>query len=642
MATQVRRVRRKRRHQTQTAPFTGRTFIFAAALLVGFALGFLFLTHAPRVYGGWRESRLLKRASEMLQKQDLEGASVAARQMLAIRPDSLAAYQILADATERQNRADTVAWRAQIARLLPNSVDAQLNLASAALRFGQLDVARRALDNVPPQDRDKAKFHVVAGWLARAEGNDKEVETHFAAALAQEPSNELYQFNLAVLRIRSLKQEEYDAARETLERLRKVQGFRTGAVRALLSDAVQRDDLERADSLAQDLQMSQQVTFADYLLCLDFYRKLDQKKFNAVLEKIKPVAAREPRDLGALMDWMNNNGLAAEVLKWSDKLPPEVTTIAPPAISIAEAFAEVKNWSRLKRWTRSGAWGEAEYLRLAYQAYAARQSKQAGADAEFDSLWRSADRLASERPEHELNLARLAVRWHLPAEAELLWQRLAKHPPMRREALDSLYRIHRGNNDLRRLLPIAKQLHEISPREPGLAANYARLALLMEPNTDEAQRKAKEAYEAAPTDLNCAVTYAFALYGLGRSTSALDILRSLPREQLLEPHSAVYTAVIYLDENQVEAAKEYVAAAREGPIYPEEKNLLEEALAKVAALPPLPAPEPAEPMTTLPPAPVAPKPVAMPTASPTVTPLPTVPPTPAGREHPLAAPSASP
>ena len=569
----------------------GPILIFAGAVAVGFALGFLFLTYAPRAYGSWREARLLKSATAMLQNQDLDGATAAARQMLDVRPNSLAAFQILADATERQNRADTVAWRAQIARLLPNNIDAQLNLASAALRFGQLDVARRALDTVPPQDRGKAKFHVVAGWLARAQGNDRDVEKHFAAALAQEPNNELYQFNLAVLRIRSLKQEEYDEARETLERLRKVPGFRTGSVRALLSDAVQRDDLERADSLAQDLQMSQQVTFADYLLCLDFYRKLDQKKFGAVLDKIKPVAAREPRDLAALMDWMNNNGMSAEVLKWSDKLPPEITTIAPPAISIAEAFTEMKNWSRLKRWTRSGAWGEAEYLRFAYQAYAARQAKQAGAETEFDSLWRSADRLASEKPERELTLARLAARWNLPVEGELIWQRLAKHPPMRREALDSLYRIHRANNDIRRLLPIARQLHESSPGEARLAANFARLALLLEPSTDEAQRKAKEAYEAAPTDVNVAVTYAFALYGLGRTTAALDVLRALPQEQLLEPHAAAYVAVIYLDENQLEAAKQYVDAAKEGSIYPEEKKLLEEAIAKAAAVPPLPTPE---------------------------------------------------
>ena len=590
MSTEVRRVRRKRRHHRSSGPLLrGGTVIYALSLAIGFVLGFVCLSYLPRVYTGWRESRLLARADEMVQKQQYDNAIRAAQQILTVRPDSLAAFRILADATEKQNRTETVAWRAQIARLLPGNLDAQLNLASAALRFGQIDVARRALDNVSPADRGKPAYHVVAGWLARAQGNDKEVEEHFAAALKQEPANDLYQFNLAVLRIRSLQQEEYDDARATLERLRKVPGYRTGSIRALLSDAVERDDLERADSLAQDLQMSQQVTFADYLLCLDFYRKLDEKKFAAVLEKIKPVAAREARDLGSLMDWMVKNGMAADVLKWTEKLPQETTGQPAPAIAVAEALSEMKNWPRLKRWTRNGSWGDAEYLRLAYQGFGARQSKQPGAEAEFDTLWRSAERSASERPECELTLARMASRWGLPAEAERLWQRVVKHPPMRREALDALARIYRANNDLRRLLPITKQLHENSPREPALAASYARLALLVEPNTEEAQRKAKEAYDASPGDVNCAATYAFALYSLGRTGQALDVLKKVPAEQAFDPHSAVYAAVVLLDDGQADAAKRYIEAANNGPLYPEEKKLLDEAVSK-AAVPSTPAP----------------------------------------------------
>jgi hypothetical protein len=48
---------------------------------------------------------------------------------------------------------------------------------------------------------------------------------------------------------------------------------------------VQRKDLTTADSFAQQLQMSPDVTFGDYLLCLNFYRKLDEKKFRLLLER---------------------------------------------------------------------------------------------------------------------------------------------------------------------------------------------------------------------------------------------------------------------------------------------------------------------------------------------------------------------
>jgi thioredoxin-like negative regulator of GroEL len=570
--------------QGRRGPFaTGRLAVYAAAIGVGFLLGISCLTYAPQAYSTWRESRLLKRASALLQEQNLEGAAEAAQQMLLIRPDSPAAFQILAETTEKQNRAETVAWRAQIARVLPESLDAQLNLASAALRFAQLDTARRALENVPQSDRDKAAYHVVAGWLARAQGNDADVEQHFAAAVKQEPANDLYQFNLAVLQVRSPDTEKNSSARATLDRLSKVVGFRAGSLRALLSDAVQRDDLERADGLAQDLQMSQQVTFADLLLCLDFYRKLDEKKFTALLEKVKPVAARNASDLALLMDWMTRNGLAAEVLKWTDKLPSEITTNPPASVAIAEAFAEMKNWSRLRRWTRSGAWGEAEYLRLSYQAYAARQSRQSAADAEFDSLWRSAERATSVHPEREAALARLAAKWNFAVEAEQLWLRVSKHAPLRREAFDALFRIYRAKNDLPNLYRIAQRLHESSPREPDLAANYARLALLLDQNPAEGHRKAKEAYDNAPANVECAITYAFSLYGLGRTAEGLEILKKLPEGELQDPHAAVYAALLLLDDNQTQAAQEYIAAAQAGTLFIEEKKLLDEALTKIAA-----------------------------------------------------------
>jgi predicted Zn-dependent protease len=549
-----------------------------------------------------------------LQQHDYEGATRDAQHALQLHPDSLSAFYILAEATERQNRIDTVAWRAQIARLAPDELDSQLNLASAALRFGELDTARKALERVPPPDRQKAEYHVVAGWLARAQGDETGLLEHFAAAVKEAPTNDVYRFNLAVLQIKSPESQNADNAREVLARLSKVPEFRAGALRALLADAVDRNDLAAADDLAQNLQMSQQVTFGDYLLCLNFYRKLDQKKFAALLERVKPVAARDRNDLAALMDWMNSNGMSAEVLKWTEKLASELTTNPPPSISVAEAFTEVKNWSRLKRWTRGGSWGEFDYLRLAYQAYAARQSRQSGADAEFNSLWRSAERAANEEPQRELNLARLATKWNLLVEAEQLWLRVAKNPPSRREAYDSLARIYRANNDLPNLYRTMQRLHESSPGDPEAGANYARLALLLDQNAAEGHRVAKESYDRAPVSVNCALTYAFSLYGLGRTGEGLEIIRKFRPEPLHDPHAAVYVAVLLLDENQLEAARDYIQTAQRGPIFVEEKKLLDESLSKTNLATATPSPSVSPKPEEAPPAPGA-LPIAAPSAA---------------------------
>src|SRR5438105_5659308 len=386
-----------------------RLALLVAAFVVAILLGVAFFSYGSKLYRDWHQSRLLHRAASMLQEERFIEAARTARAVVKLDPDSLPAYYILAEAAEKQNLEEAVSWRAQITRLLPKDPDSQLNLASAALRFGKLDLARKALDQVTPSDRDRAAFHVVAGWLARAEGNFAEQEEQFAAAVKKEPGNDLYQFNLAALQIHSGDPEKSGTARDTLQRLSKVAPYRAGALRALLNDAVARNDLAAADNFAQQLQMSPEITFGDYLLCLNFYRKLDEKKFRLSLERVKPLDARDPSHLASVMYWMNQNGLAGDVVKWIDKLPTAQLSSAPTSVVVADAYARIKNWSRLKRWTHTVIWGDSEYMLLAYQAIATRQSRPRScgtANTEFEMLWRSAEQLANEQPELALVLAR--------------------------------------------------------------------------------------------------------------------------------------------------------------------------------------------------------------------------------------------
>jgi len=593
MPEKIRRVRRKRRSHSlpgvESYPSIRfhfpplRVALYVAAAAIALLLIVLFGTYGSKFYSGWRESRLLKHASELLDKKDYTGANRLARQVVELNRDSLPAFVILADSTEKQNSEETVSWRAQIARLQPTNIDSQLNLASAALRFSQIDLARKTLERIKPMAEDRAAFHIVAGWLARAEGNLAEQEQQFDIAVHKDPKNDLYRFNLAAIRIRSPDQEKSAQARTILERLVQIPQFRSGALRALLNDAVDRKDFEAADRFAQQLQMSPDVTFGDYLLCLNFYRKLDAKKFDVLLEKVKPVAAKNSNDLGLLLDWMNENGLASVVINWMDKLPAETTDHPPPAVAIAAAFAELKNWSRLRRWTRSESWGDEDYLRLAYQAFAAHQLRQSSSDAEFDTLWRAAVHATADQPDHDVKLARLASKWNLAIESEELWSRLSRNSGSRREALDALYKLYRGSNDVRKLYDVLQRLHETSPNETGISCNLARLGLNIDQNTKQAQDLAKQAYDRTPDDVNCAVTYAFSLYVQGRTPEGLDIIRKLPSDTMYDPHNAVYAAVLLLDVNQTDAAKEYIQAAKRGPLFVEEKRLLEDERAKAPA-----------------------------------------------------------
>src|SRR5205085_1471616 len=255
---------------------------------------------------------------------------------------------------------------------------------------------------------------------------------------------------------------------------------------------------------------------------------------------------------------------------WMEKLPPEKTSSPTAAIEVADAFSAQKNWARLRRWTKGGDWGESEYLRLAYQAYARQQSRQEWTEAE--SLWHDAERACEENSEREIRLARLASKWKLPAQAEQLWLRVAHDPLSRREALDALFEIYRANNDLPNLYLTAMRLHETSPNEPLVAAEYARLSILLERNISEGQRVAKEAFDQAPNEPACAIAQALSFYSQGRTGEGVEVLKKLPPENLREPHHAVYAAILLLDENRVNDARDYIEAASAGPLFSEEKK----------------------------------------------------------------------
>jgi hypothetical protein len=262
---------------------------------------------------------------------------------------------------------------------------------------------------------------------------------------------------------------------------------------------------------------------------------------------------------------------------------------------VADAYATVKNWSRLKRFTRTGNWGDADYLRLAFQAIAVqhlRPGSGPGATSEFSKSWQSAYELSKNDSQHQLTLARLATKWQLGNQAEQLWLAIEKDPSMRREALDNLRRIYRAGSETTKLYEVLERLHEISPDEAPITAELARLGLNLEQNVERSHQLAKEAYDRAPNDINCALTYAFSLYRLGGNAEALAIIQTLSPDELHDPHAAVYAALVLIEAGQIDAAKEYIGAAENDTIYPEEKKLLDEAKTKLMAAKGSPTPDP--------------------------------------------------
>jgi hypothetical protein len=64
----------------------------------------------------------------------------------------------------------------------------------------------------------------------------------------------------------------------------------------------------------------------------------------------------------------------------------------------------------------------------------------------------------------------------------------------------------------------------------------------------------------------------------------------LPPELAHDAHAAVYFALVLVEGNEPERAKDYIEAAENGKLYPEEKKVLQEAKTKLITASAIPSP----------------------------------------------------
>jgi tetratricopeptide (TPR) repeat protein len=134
----------------------------AVAVIAAIAFG------AFRGYGAWRKYRLAQQAADFFARGDYESAVLVARHVLQLDPNNIGACRIMAETAELAGRREALSWREQVANREPLVAENHVALAGAALKFGQVLLAHRALDRVNEAARANAKYHQLAGAIALA------------------------------------------------------------------------------------------------------------------------------------------------------------------------------------------------------------------------------------------------------------------------------------------------------------------------------------------------------------------------------------------------------------------------------------------------------------------------------------------
>jgi predicted Zn-dependent protease len=554
-----------------------RTFLrLSLGFLVGF-IAFVFLCWGGcRAYSHFESRHLARRAAAYLSGGNVRDALLSARQAMQLE-QSAPAMRVLAEVGERTNDRVALDWRRKVLELTPGSTADLLALASCALQFNKISEAEKALAAVSKDEEQTAAFHATSARVAEAKKDMDVAAKYWIRAAELEPKNKFYALHLGLLKLRSEDAATREAGRTLLERLRADAAQRAPATRALVVDAVaHREDPQKVQILAQELQGYNEALFSDRITYLDILRQLRDPDYTTYLTNIEKDAAANPADLAALLTWMNANQLSMVALDLVKSLPEEKLKAWPVPWSIAESYGKIADWSDLEKLTRNGNWGEFDFVRRAFLARSLRaQNKSAAAEGE----WAGAATAAATNYQSLMLLARLVSEWGWKREdVDLLWQ-LAKYPESQQEALQTLYQFYQKGQETEGLYRVLSRMLELNPSDLRVQNNLAQVSLLLHVDLTQARQFAADLFHKEPSNSAYTSTYAFSLYQNGDAKGALRVMSTLPADGLKDPSVAAYYGVILVGAGEREKAQEYLEIGKKARLLPEEKALLERATA---------------------------------------------------------------
>ena len=530
-------------------------------------------------FRAWQQRRLIAEANSLVNHGDYRRASLDARRLLQINPESAEACRILAKLAEIGGSRSALDWRRRVMELGVATPNDLILLARAAVRYDDRATAEVAIGKLPENAKQTADYHALLADIAYAQRDGVEMERQLSEAARLDPSNKDYAMRLAALRLGATDPALRAEGKQALQELQKDPALQRDATRYLAEDALRQKTTLAALELARQLDSFPNKTFADRLILLTALDAAKDQGFAAFLEEMKSASADDPERAGAVLTWLNMHNRAADAIAWSAQLQPGIVGQKMVQIALSDAFVTSRDWNGLQRLVNSGNWGTFDFLRSALHSRALREL---GNEPESAAQWNEALKKVAADSRQAMTLAETVEKWGWRAEAiELLWI-VAKDPLKGGDALRALYGYFAKNRDTENVYRVVLHQIELRPNDRNVQNNFAQLSLLLNLNTDRAQKIAREVYEADPKNPAYASTYAFALHSAGDTKKGLKILETLTPEQLHAPEIAAYYGILLAAAGDQARAGEFLDLGEKATLLPQEKALLEKARRSLA------------------------------------------------------------
>lgn len=548
--------------------------IFTAVVLAGLTVAAWLLSCELSLRRG---KQLLSAAQSSFEHGDFRNAVVTCRQLLQRNPNSPDACRLMIAINEQANSPQAIAWALKLADFSQNDPEVLTKLAALGLKFGEIAVAKDALNRLPTPAKKSASTLSIQAIIAITAGQLEKAESLFERAARLEPSNLKWRLDLLKLRLQFRDPAHVDSARKELEMLSKDPGVKSDALRALLEDARSQSKPLRALLLAEELASVPNAPLSDKLAFLEELQEASIEQFSVKLAELQRTigSSGNPELISQAMSWQNSRGLCRESLKWAEQLPHALAQRVPIQMAQSDALMGLGEWVKLLTRVAGADWGGMNYLRLAIYA----RAKQALGESDFRQGWESAIAATAGDWSALVSLEGLAERWGWSQQAvETLWL-IARQSQGQRAALKKLYIIYERERNLAELYKVAKRYWEVCPQDPIAVNNVASLGLLLEKDTDEASKLAEKVYSEEPSVGAFAATYAFSLMRGHQAQKALKVLEKLPPAAMAEPSIDLCYGLALAATGQKDAGKSHLEAAlRSGRLFPEEEALAHNAL----------------------------------------------------------------
>ena len=390
-----------------------------------------------------------------------------------------------------------------------------------------------------------------------------------------EPTNAWPRVNLAALRL--LQNQDPAALAEARRALREMFGQGepgAWAARILAWDAWKAMDLVGARVCAGAIGPGAGSEIRDDLLQLALAKSTNAALPADRLADLGRKLAPKPWAVPMVAGWLSSQGQPLEAGRWVRSLKEANQSNPPLELALWQCAVAAGDWRLAEEDLQTKSWGAADFLRWTLLARVAHERQQ---QSRQDFFWNGARRLAGRSYGAQLVLYGLARTWAWPAEKEEMLQLISNRAQWQVWALKELEAVYVRRQNTGPLLGVYEDLLKCEPQNPAFQKGFVTIALLTRRSLAPAHRLAAEMKTRHPQDPETLALYAYSLHLQLRTTAGLEALGTLKAEDLHQPRIAAYYGVLLAFNGEVAKAREFLAKAGEGKLWPEEKKLVEEA-----------------------------------------------------------------